>query len=93
MTIKRKRFAMSNPYGAWGDEFRITADPDIIDYLEALDYIIDLHHIIQGYTAMVQLNPLYDFEEAWLTIYDELEDYCNRVELDAVWGLPEDEQP
>ena len=86
MGIKRKKFDMTNPYGADGREVRVTADPEVLDYLKSLDYV-SIYGSIGEKQLIIDLSPLYDIDDAWLAVYDELEAFCNRVELDeSIWG-------
>jgi hypothetical protein len=87
MSIKRKPFDMTNPYGYNGREVRVTANSDVLDYLKSLPYVMFCHIFAEAQQAIIEISPLYDVDEAWLTICEELEEFCNRVELDeSIWG-------
>jgi len=88
--MKKKLFVMQEPKAINSEQylFRLYAEPNILEFVENLDCVAT----VTKFTTMsdqidVWLNPLYDYEEAWLFIFEQLEIETLKVELDtSIWG-------
>lgn len=87
--MKPKSFVMNNPGqfgigGTWA--FRLYAEPSLIAFVANLAPVYDLFSYTSESCA-VSIDPRWDYEEAWLWIYEQLETEAQEVDLDAaVWG-------
>lgn len=87
--MKPLPFLMENPFrqhtgsGDW--HFWLKADMPIYEFVRSLDCIAHVHYEDVWQRAWVSINPLYDYEEAWLFVYSEIEAETRRIELDKVW--------
>jgi hypothetical protein len=68
--------------------FHITVEYDVYQHLITLLPIAKIDEWVGADNYMVYISNLYDYEDAWLEIYSELETFCaNDVQLDqGVWG-------
>ncbi len=86
-TIKRKPFMMHNPteHGArW--LFMLEADENIRKFAETLP-CVQVVLGLNGDTCHVYIDTRYDYEEAWLWIYEQLENETRQVDLSEVWNV------
>lgn len=85
--IRPKRlFTMANPDAA--GMIRVHVDRKHYEFMLLLPYV---SHIVQFEMTMphffhVYIDPRYDFDDAWLDLYDQLEAECHRVELADIWN-------
>lgn len=88
--LKRARFDMTNPEffpsssGEW--KFWLAADDHIYDLVSRFDCVSWFHYEEVWGRAWVTISPLYDYETAWLWIYEQLEVETSEVDLGDVWG-------
>ena len=87
--MKRARmYDLSNPYGVYNDEVRVTADADALAMIATLDCVHDIAIFGHGKSGLVWLSPLYDVDDAWLMLMAALDAFTasEPFTLDAeVW--------
>jgi hypothetical protein len=88
---KPKPFHMTEPFqdrGLWC--FWLTAEEPVLQYVCWLHCILTppnptpFHRRAPG-RMLFSINPRYDYQEAWLWIYDLLQSETQTVELNAIW--------
>ena len=91
--MQRKTFVMSEPIhqpsgtGDW--MFWLSAENAVLELVSNFDCIAHLHYEQVWGRAYVIISPHYDYEEAWLWVYEQLEVETANVPLSDVWGLEE----
>lgn len=86
--IKPKPFVMENPEqyapGKW--QFSLTAPDSLITFTKNLACVVNVVPIY-GESHLVVINPRWDYQEAWMFIYEQLESESNETKLDDVWTI------
>jgi hypothetical protein len=82
--MKPKAFVMSEPQfvGVW--LFMLTIDRKYWDFVKRMP-CVNTTSELSGNNIHVWIDPRYDYEEAWLWIYEQLETETHEVVLGAVW--------
>jgi hypothetical protein len=88
-----KPFDMTEPHfnqGLWS--FWLTAEPPVLTYVSHLPCVLQqavgspfLGRRPTQHRQMFTINPRYDYQEAWLWIYQQLDSEAREVELNDVW--------
>ena len=85
-----KPFVMENPkfIGRNHDVcmIKMTVDRKHWDFIEAMP-CVEATIELNGNAIHVWLDARYDYEEAWLWIYEQLEAETREVDLGEVWGV------
>lgn len=94
MLLKPKSFEMHNP--EWSSNklvciIVVDIDEQYFDFIETLPYVFTTTRLF-GRTIHVWVDTLYDVDDAWLDLYEQLGIETSKVELDPMWGLDEDMQ-
>lgn len=93
MLLKPKPFEMHNPEWSHNKNVCIIVidiHEQYFDFIESLPYVMTTTRLF-GRTLHVWVNTLYDVEEVWLDLYEQLSDEVTMVTLDSIWGLDESE--
>lgn len=71
--------------------FTFFAPIPLQEFVGKLACVLHVQRHIGGEQCYIHINPRYDPEEAYKFIRFQLESECQRVTLDPVWGLEEEE--
>lgn len=84
--MKPKAFVMSEPVAHILNHWivMIAIDYAYFDFIRAMPCVLSTEAWI-GREIRVYIDPRYDYEEAWLWIYEQLETETREVELGEVW--------
>lgn len=89
--MRPKAFVMENPQniisGSGNWQFWLTAPLHVYDLVASWDCVAHLHYEDVWKRAYVVIDPRYDYQEAWLWIYEQLEAETQQVELSDVWDV------
>jgi hypothetical protein len=92
--MKPQPFVMENPVniasGSGNWQFWLTLPQDkrsLYDVVASWDCVSHLHYEDVWRRASVIIDPRYDYEEAWLWIYEQLQIETAVVELSEFWDM------
>jgi len=86
--MKPKAFALDNPIINHGQcLIPLVIDQRYHEFVRAMPCTLRVDDFMSMPNLLhLHIDPRYDFEEAWLWIYEQLEAETNKVELGDVWG-------